>query len=213
MASRWDRSQHGSGVIIMVQENILFDKIDTTAISLPEVSEIVAISHREFLIVCCYRQPSASDLTLFSQLDKLLVSNTSLSPVIRDFNVHEASWLKSSHTSTAGTAALDSYESRELHQLIHFPTQPDAMLDLLLSEHTGTVTRLPNLYNSDHVAIFISLATSYHSVLMPPPSHMFTGHMPHGKNFHDIFVPLNGIFMDLLIISPPALLILFIQPL
>ena len=33
----------------MVQENILFNKIDTTAVSLPEVSEIVAIS---FLFYC-----------------------------------------------------------------------------------------------------------------------------------------------------------------
>ena len=83
----------------MVQENILFDKIDTTAISLPEVSEIVAISQCEFLIVYCYFQPSASDLTLFCRLDKLLDSNTSLSPVIcGDFSVHEASWLNSLHT-------------------------------------------------------------------------------------------------------------------
>ena len=123
VASRRDRSRHGGGVVIMTQENFLFDEIDTTAVSLPEVSEIVAISHREFLIVCCYRQPSASDLTLFCRLDKLLDSNISLSPVIcGDFNVHKATWLNSSHTSTAGTTALDFCESRGLHQLIHFPT-------------------------------------------------------------------------------------------
>ena len=101
--------------------------------------------------------------------------------MICDFNVHEASWLKSSHTSTAGTAALDFCESKGLQQLIHFPTQQDAMLDLLLSEHTGTVTRLPNLNNSDNVAIFLSLATSYHSTVMPPPRHVFTGHVPWKK--------------------------------
>ena len=104
-------------MIIMVQENILFDEIDTSTISLPEVSEVVAISYSEFLIVCCYCQPSASDITLFGHLDKLLDSNTSLSPVIcGDFNVHEASWLHSSHISTVGTAALDSCESRGLHR-------------------------------------------------------------------------------------------------
>ena len=98
----------------MVQENILFDEIDTSTVSLPE---IVAIGHREFLIVCCYHQPSSSDLTLFRLLDKLLDTNSSLSLVIcDDFNVHEASWLRSSHTSVAGTAALDFCESRGLHQ-------------------------------------------------------------------------------------------------
>ena len=55
VASHRNRSQHGGGMIIVIQENILFDEIDATAVSLPEVSEIVAISHHEFLIVCCYR--------------------------------------------------------------------------------------------------------------------------------------------------------------
>ena len=50
-------------------------------------------------------------------------------------NVHEASWLKSSHTSTAATVALDFCEFRGLHQLIHFLTQQDAKLDLILSEY------------------------------------------------------------------------------
>ena len=63
MGARLDQSQHGGGVIIMVLENILCDEIDKTTISLPEVSEVVAISYREFMIVCCYRQPSTSDVT------------------------------------------------------------------------------------------------------------------------------------------------------
>jgi len=43
VAARRDRSrQHGGGVIIMVRENILFDEIDTTAVSIAEVSEVVA---------------------------------------------------------------------------------------------------------------------------------------------------------------------------
>ena len=32
-----DQSRHGGGVIIMVQQNILFNKIDTTVVSIPEV--------------------------------------------------------------------------------------------------------------------------------------------------------------------------------
>ena len=57
-------------MIIMVQENILFDEINTSIVSLPKVSEVVAISHREFLVACY--QPSASGITLFDHLDMLL---------------------------------------------------------------------------------------------------------------------------------------------
>ena len=76
VAARHDQSQYGGGVIIMVRENILFDEIDTTAVSIPEVSEVVAIKYCEFLIVCCYRQPLKNNLTLFNQLDMLLIPIT-----------------------------------------------------------------------------------------------------------------------------------------
>ena len=58
-----------------------------------------------------------------------------------DFNVHESSWLHSTHTSSAGTATLDFCESRNLLQLVDFPTRRDAILDLILS---GLVEELPN---------------------------------------------------------------------
>ena len=171
VATRRDRSKHGGGVVVMVRETILFDEVDTTTISSPGVSEIVAIRHCGFLIVCCYRQPSANDLTLFQQLDTLLDSNVSGSPVIcEDFNVHEASWLHSSHTSAAGTAALEFCESSGFHQLVNFPTRQDAILDLILSEHIGVTTQLPNLNTSDHATIFLSLAPSSHLPVITPPS-------------------------------------------
>ena len=124
IAARCDQSLHGGGIITMVQESILFDEIDTLMVSLPKVSEVVTIGHREFLIVCCNCQPSTSDLTLFRLLDKLLNADLSLSPMIYGyFNVHGVSWLHSSHTSVTGVAALDFCESRGLHQLVSFPTR------------------------------------------------------------------------------------------
>jgi len=57
IAAYHDRSLHGGSVIIMVQESILFDEIDTSKVSMREVSEAFAIAYCEFLIVCCYRQP------------------------------------------------------------------------------------------------------------------------------------------------------------
>ena len=65
VAARQDRSLYGGGVIIMVHETVLFDEIGTTCISIPELSEIVAICHHNLLITCFYCQPSSSDLTLF----------------------------------------------------------------------------------------------------------------------------------------------------
>ena len=150
------------------------------------------------MIVCCYRQPSANDLTLFRQLDQLLYSNASQYPVIcGDFNVHEASWLHSSHTSPAGTVALEFCESRGLHQLIHVPTRQGAILDLILSEHTGTTTQLLNLNTSDHATIFLSLVTSSHPpTIIPPPRHVFHWSCAPWKIFHAIFIPLNGTSKD-----------------
>ena len=64
------------------------------------------------------------------------------------------------------------------------------MLDLILSEHTGTATQLPNLNNSNHVAVFLSLATSYHSAAMPPNYRVFHwSHAPWRKlsqHFHSV---------------------------
>ena len=87
-----------------------------------------------------------------------------------DFNVHETSLLHSSHTTAAGTAALDFCESRGLHQLIHFPTRQGAMMDLILSEHTGTTTQLPNLNTSDQVTVSLSLKITSYPLTVSPSS-------------------------------------------
>ena len=126
-----------------------------------------------------------------------------------DFNVHEASWLHSSHTSAAGTAALEFCECRGFYQLVDFPTRQDAILDLILSEHTGTTIQLPNLNTSDHVTIFLSLATPSHPPVTIPPYSI--GYMLHGEVYHVISIPLSGISRVLLMILLLVLLILFIQ--
>ena len=58
--------------------------------------------------------------------------------------------------------------------MVSFPTRPSAILDLILSERSGTTTQLPNLNTSDHIAIFLSLAVSYHfPTTTPPPRRVF----------------------------------------
>ena len=67
----------------------------------------------------------ALDVTLLTNLDHLLDKYPSMSSVIcGDFNVHESTWLHSSHSSSAGTATLDFCESRGLRQLGNFRNFP-----------------------------------------------------------------------------------------
>ena len=174
VAARHDRTKYGGGVLILAMETILFDEVDTSFTSAPERAEMVAISCYGALIVCCYRQPSPGDITLLTCLDTLLDKYCAMSPVIcGDFNVHESSWLHSTHTTSAGTATMDFCESRNLYQLITFPTCRDAILDLILSEHPGSVQQLPNLNTSDHVAILLTLQDFSIPSSIPPVRRVF----------------------------------------
>ena len=174
VAARRDRTKHGGGVLILVQETVLFEEIDTSIIAIPEKAELVAVSCYDTLFICCYRQPSSTDTTLLTCLDNLLDKYGSMPPVIcGDFNVHESSWLHSTHTSSAGTATLDFCESRNLHQLIDFSIRCNAILDLILSEHLGLVQKLPNLNTSDHVAILLTLESLSIPITTPPDRRVF----------------------------------------
>ena len=103
MAARRDRSKHGGGELILIQEHILFEEIYTTDFSIAEKAELIAITIDSLLFACCYRQPSSADVTLITKLDCLLDRYPSTSPIIcGDFNVYESTWLQSSHTSSAG---------------------------------------------------------------------------------------------------------------
>ena len=55
MAARRDRSKHDGGVLILIQEHILFEEIDTGTIWIAERAESVAIVSHSLLFVCCYR--------------------------------------------------------------------------------------------------------------------------------------------------------------
>lgn len=146
VAARRDRTKYGGGTIVFTQDCMVFDEINTLSFCVARVTELVAISCNGIIFICCYRQPLATDTTLFKSLDSLLNQNTPLSPVIcGDFNVHESVWLQSSHTSSAGTTMLDFCDSRGLHQLITFPTHQNAILDLVISKHTETTQVLLHL--------------------------------------------------------------------
>ena len=80
--ARRDKSKHGYGILILIQEhNILFEEISTTDFSIAEKGELVAITINSLLFVCCYRQPSFADVTLITKLDRLLDRYPSTSPI------------------------------------------------------------------------------------------------------------------------------------
>ena len=161
IAAHHDRTKHGGGVLILARDSCLFDEIDTTAVAIPGTAELVAIAYCELLIVCCYRQPSQCDTSLISSLDTLLDSHQHLTPFIcGDFNVHEHSWLSSTHSSTAGTATKDFSDSRGLLQLVDFPTRGTAILDLVLYGHQGSIQSFSAFNTSDHLVLLVTVSMS-----------------------------------------------------
>jgi len=105
-------------------------------------------------------------------LDTLLDNHQDLTQVIcGDFNVHEQSWLSSTHSSVAGIAARDFSDSRGLSQLVDFLTCGEAILDLGLYGHQGSIQPLPAFNISDHLVLLVSVLTSDFNFVSPsaPP--------------------------------------------
>ena len=188
VVARRDRSKYGGGVLILLQEHILFKEINTTMISVTGKAELVAVRVHCFLIACSYRQPSSTDVTLLINLDRLLDKYPLLSPVI---NVHESTWLYSSHTSSSGMATLDFCESRGLHQLVTFPTCLNAILDLIMTEYPSSTRALPNLNTSDHVAVLLTLSSFTHVIILADHRVYRWSRTPWGR-LHHYFHSLLG---------------------
>ena len=140
VAARHDHSRYGGGVLLLCRDNLLVDFVDCETYYVSGTSEIVGVRYQGTIILCIYRQPGASDVILIDSLTRFRAVN-SRHPIIivGDFNVHEREWLGSSHTSAAGVALREFSELCGLSQLVDRSTRGDAMLDLALSEYTGTV--------------------------------------------------------------------------
>ena len=96
----------------------------------------------------------------------------------------ESTWLHSSHTLRAGTATLDSCESRGLHQLVNFPTWLNAILYLVLSENPGSTQVLLNLNTSDHVAVLLTSPSFTNLVIAADHEIYHWSHAPWGRLHH-----------------------------
>ena len=93
------------------------------------------------------------DLALIHSLTQLRLDH-SQNPVVivGDFNVHEREWLGSPTTSSAGTAVRGPCETFGQQQLVDRGTCKSAILDLVITEYSGTVTHLGS---SDHVGLLL----------------------------------------------------------
>ena len=176
------RSRHCGDVLLLRRDDLLVDSVDCELYHVPATSEIVAVRCQRTMILCVYRQPSANDTTLIDSLTRFRLANGQNSVIIvGDFNVHESDWLGSAFTSPAGTALRNFCELFGLSQLVDRGTRKEAILDLAISEHTGTVSYYPHLGTSDHIAVFLSFNTG----LQVPSS------LPIRKVYHWKSVPWN----------------------
>jgi len=151
-------------------------------------SEIVAVCYLETMILCVYRQPSATDTTLIDSLNRFCLANSHHSIIIvGDFNVHECDWLGSPFTSPTGSALHEFCELFGLSQSVDRGTHKEAILDLAISEYTGTVSYHPHLGTSDHIAIFVVFQMSLHVPSSVPPRKVYHWKSVPWRHLHGYF--------------------------
>ena len=88
VAVRKDCSSHGGGVLIMCKSHLLVDAIDCTDYYVSGTCEIVAVNFQSTTILCVYRQPGDTDLTITESLNRFITSHNFSMILLGDFNVH-----------------------------------------------------------------------------------------------------------------------------
>ena len=122
VAVQKDRSSHGGGVLIMCKSHLLVDVIDCTDYYVRGACEIVAVNFQGTAILCVYRQPGDTDLTIIESLNHFITTHNLSMILLGDFNVHHQEWLASPRTSTAGRSLREFCELNGLAQLVNTPT-------------------------------------------------------------------------------------------
>ena len=116
-----DCSSHGGGVLIMHKSHLLVDVIDCTDYYVSGACEIVAINFQGTAILCVYRQPGDTNLTITESLNCFISSHNLAMILLGDFNVHHQEWLASSRTSAAGRSLWEFVNLMDWHNLLIFP--------------------------------------------------------------------------------------------
>lgn len=133
-----------------------------------EISEIIGVHYQGILILCIYQQSGVSEATLVDSFTRFRVANSHLPIIIvGDFNVYEHEWLGSSFNYAVGIALCGFCKLYGLSQLVDQGTCDNAILDLVISEYTGTVFYHPHLGTSDHIVISVRFNVSLHVPSLP----------------------------------------------
>ena len=169
VVDRKDRSSHGDGVLIMCKSYLLVDVIDCTEYYVSGACEIIAVTLQGTAILCVYRQPGDTDLTVTDSLNCFISDHNLPIILLGDFNVHHQEWLASSRISAASRSLREFCELNGLAQLVNTPTRSSSILDLIITPYCGTVCYHPPLGTSDHVSLLTFFSLSL-GVIAPPPS-------------------------------------------
>ena len=122
VVARKDRTRHGGGVLLLCKDYWLVDSIDCKDFYVAGSCEFIAVRFKSVVILCVYRQPGDSDITVIDSLTRFRTAYQHPMIVMGDFNVHHQDWLCSNHTSTAGRSLLEFCEYHGLSQLVAEPT-------------------------------------------------------------------------------------------
>ena len=95
--------------------------IDCTDYYVGGACKIVAVNFQSTTILCVYRQPGDTNLTITESLSHFISSHNLAMILLGDFNVHHQEWLASSCTSDAGRSLQEFREFNGLAQFVIFP--------------------------------------------------------------------------------------------
>ena len=107
----------------MCKSHLLVDVIDCANYYVSGAFEIVAVKFQGTAILCVYRQPGDTDLTITESLNHFISTHNLAMILLGDFNVHHQEQLDSSHTSAAGSSLQEFCELNGLAQLVDTPTR------------------------------------------------------------------------------------------
>ena len=168
VVTRYDRTKHGGGIIVMVQDQLLLNVVKCDPWCSRKSAEIVGFETKDWAMFGCYTQDHRSSPALFAALCKIRESDRFSGKKLMffmDANAHHSTWLGSTSTDQAGEVAKAFAEDYGMDQFVTFPTRGVNKLDLIIEDVPMVVQALPHLGSSDHV----SMLATFESVSMPAP--------------------------------------------
>ena len=119
VVKRW-RSKYGGGLLIMAEEHLLCDPLDTSKYFEKESAEIIAMEYRDVIYVDAYTNTTSNCHKLIAALQQLRNHRPDKKMIIAgDLNMHNAEWLHSGvPTDEAGELVEDFAMINSFHQLV-----------------------------------------------------------------------------------------------